>query len=483
MPGRWPSSTTPTTELNGAMRRTAYLTLLALVVSACALLDGTNTSGETASTGSVPPASPPASTASTEGRTSTTLSDCTGADSSILLLCEAVDLIQRRYVDQVADEALIAPAVEAVQELPGGGAEGDLGCDIDDDVAQPICREIDRADVAPIAGVETALSAMAFSLDPNSAYLDQTALALLEQETSGQVEGIGALVNAEDSAATDPLDAQCSVMSATCRLVVISTFAGSPAQQAGLLPGDEFVTVDGVPIDGMHIDEVTQLVRGPAGSEVTLGMLRDEETLQFEIVRESVDIPIAEWQMVGDIGYMRFNLFTSNADDQVRRGLTELLDAGARGIVFDLRDNPGGSLQAAVEVTSEFLEDGLVVRTESPEAETTFEVTGEGVATDPSLPLWVVVNEGSASASEVMAGVLKESGRATVLGHNTFGKNTVQQRFALGNGGALKLTVARWVTPAGEDFGTVGISPDIRSEFPFDMTPEQVVARVLELTG
>jgi carboxyl-terminal processing protease len=224
-------------------------------------------------------------------------------------------------------------------------------------------------------------------------------------------------------------------------------------------------------------------VRGPAGSEVTVGLLRDGEILQLDIIRAAVDIPIAQWEMVGDIGYLRFNLFTVNADDQLRPAITELLDAGADGIVFDLRDNPGGSLQASIEVASEFLDEGVIVRTESPEDQTTFEATGDGVATDPSIPLWVVVNQGSASASEVVAGVLGETGRAVILGENTFGKNTVQQRFPLGNGGALKLTIARWVTPSGTDFGAVGITPDIRAEFPFDMTPEEVVEQVLELTG
>jgi carboxyl-terminal processing protease len=233
----------------------------------------------------------------------------------------------------------------------------------------------------------------------------------------------------------------------------------------------------------MHIDEVTDQVRGPAGTEVSVGLDRDGELLEFDIVRASVDIPIAEWEMVGDVGYLRFNLFTVNADAQVREGLRELLSAGARGIVFDVRDNPGGALQAAVEVTSEFLAEGEVVRTESPDDATSYQVTGDGVATDPALPLWMVVNQGSASASEVMAGVLGETGRAVVLGENTFGKNTVQQRFPLGNGGALKLTIARWVTPGGQDFGAVGITPDIEAEFPFDMSATEVVERVLELAG
>lgn len=461
------------------MRSFAAATVIVLLVSACGLVEvSPDTPTQPGSGG----ADATATTPLTDDTTTTTLSGCSAADAEIALLCEAVDLIQRKYVDDVADDQLVEPALEALAGLPEGGTEGDLSCHVDDDVARPVCSAIDAAEVDPLEGVETALAAMAFSLDPNSTYLDPHALELAQDDTTGQVEGIGALVNAEDPTATDPVEAQCSIVSATCRLVVVSTFQDGPAEIAGVLPGDAIVTVDGMAVVGLHIDEVTQLVRGPAGTRVLVGFERGTEIIEFEIERAAIDIPIAVWEMVGDIGYMRFNLFTENADRQVRQGLTELISAGATGIVFDLRDNPGGALQAAIEVTSEFLDEGLVVRTESPGDETTYEVTGDGVATDPALALWLLINRGSASASEVMAGVLGETGRAVVLGENTFGKNTVQQRFPLGNGGALKLTVARWVTPAGRDFGAVGITPDIDAEFPIDLTPTELVERVLDLT-
>jgi carboxyl-terminal processing protease len=471
------------------MRRLAAFVTVALMAASCSLLEVGNDTSTTVPSATSPTTSSESSGTSenTDPTTATTLSDCTAAQADIVLLCEAVDLIQRRYVDPVTDDQLISSAVAALGELeqlvPDDRAPVELDCEVDDQVARPVCQVIDEADIEPLTGVETALAAMAFDLDPNSAYLDPRGLALAQDDTSGQVEGIGALVSAEDPTVDDPIEAQCQVISDTCRLVVVSTFQDSPAQQAGVLPGDDFVSENGQPIAGQHIDEVTDQVRGPAGTAVEVGLDRDGEVIEFDIVRASVDIPIAEWEMVGDVGYLRFNLFTVNADAQVRDGLRELLSAGARGIVFDLRDNPGGALQAAVEVTSEFLAEGVVVRTESPDDATSYDVTGEGVATDPSLPLWVVVNQGSASASEVMAGVLGETGRAVVLGENTFGKNTVQQRFPLGNGGALKLTIARWVTPAGKDFGAVGITPDIEAEFPFDLSPTEVVEQVLELVG
>jgi carboxyl-terminal processing protease len=469
------------------MRRLASFVTIALLAASCSLLEVGNDTSTTVPSDTSPAASSESTgtAAETDPTTATTLSDCTAAQADIVLLCEAVDLMQRRYVDPITDDQLVSSALNALGELaqaaPSDRSSVELDCDVEDEVARPVCLAIDEADIEPLTGVETALMAMAFDLDPNSAYLDPEALALAQDDTSGQVEGIGALVNAEDPTADDPIEAQCQIISDTCQLVVVSTFQDSPAQRAGLLPGDVFVTVNGRPIAGLQIDEVTDQVRGPAGTEVAVGLDRDGELLEFDIVRASVDIPIAEWEMVGDVGYLRFNLFTVNADAQVREALRQLLSAGARGIVFDVRDNPGGALQAAVEVTSEFLAEGEVVRTESPDDSTSYEVTGDGVATDPSLPLWMVVNRGSASASELMAGVLGETGRAVVLGENTFGKNTVQQRFPLGNGGALKLTIARWVTPSGRDFGAVGIAPDIEADFPFEMSPAEVVERVLEL--
>jgi carboxyl-terminal processing protease len=406
---------------------------------------------------------------------------CTGVIDDIVLLCQAVELIDRNYVDDVAHPDLVESALDALEPLPPGEADEELQCAVDDDVAAPICDEIDSRELDPDVGVETALSAMAFSLDPHSAYLDPVALEMATDETQGRVEGIGALVNAEDQTASDPVSAQCGVLSETCRLTIASTFEGSPAREAGVLPGDFIVEVNGQDVTGLQIDEVTELVRGPAGSTVEITFERGGERIVIAITRQAIDIPVATWEMVDDVGYLRLNLFTVNSDDQVEEALTELLGAGARGIVLDLRDNPGGALQASIEVTSEFLAEGLVVITEAPDETREYEVTGDGLATDTDVAIWIVVNGGSASASEVTSGALRDAGRATILGENTFGKNTVQQRFDLANGGAMKLTIARWTTPSGTDFGAVGITPDVESDFGPDLTPTDVVRQVLEL--
>lgn len=411
-------------------------------------------------------------------------SDCTAADPGIVVLCEAIELIQTRYVDPIPDATLVGAGVSGVDTLAGGGTVGDLSCDIDDAVVEPMCDAIDAAAAEPSDAVEAALTAIAFeTLDPNSVYLDEDALRLAEEETTGQIEGIGALVSTEDLTPGATPGSACRVASGTCHLLVVSTFAGSPAREAGVLPADRIVSVDGTDIEGMLFEEVTGLIRGQAGTTVTVGFERGDRAVELTMARAAIDIPVAQWETIGDVGYLRLNVFTLGSPAQVKTGLTELLAAGATTVVLDLRDNPGGALQAAIEVASQFLDDGEVAVTQSPEGDTAYQVVDGGVAADASIRVIVVVNRGSASASEVVSGVLAETGRATVIGDNTFGKNTVQQRFPLANGGALKLTIARWVTPGGHDFGEVGLEPDIRLDVPVDLSPEEVVIRVTEAAG
>jgi carboxyl-terminal processing protease len=165
----------------------------------------------------------------------------------------------------------------------------------------------------------------------------------------------------------------------------------------------------------------------------------------------------------------------------VEVALDELIDQGATTILVDLQNNPGGSLVAAVEIASQFLADGDVVRTEAPDDTETYGVRRGGVAVDPGIRIVVLLNRGSASASEVVAAVLQERGRATVMGEASYGKNTVQQQYGLSNGGALKLTVARWLTPGGHDFGGTGVTPDVAVNIPDDAEEDYLVEKSLAL--
>lgn len=393
------------------------------------------------------------------------------------LLCETYELISRHYVDPITDETLVEGAVTALAASEIASGDGIQVCPLPSEAFTEVCDAIDAGEFDADSAEEAVLAGMTYlALDPNSGYFDADTLELIEEEQSGQIEGIGALVATEEEG-SDETNA-CQIISPTCRLLIVSTIDGGPARAAELESGDEFMAVDGESIEGWTVDQVTSAVRGPAGTEVDLLFRRGEEEFTITITRAAVQVPVVESEVVGDTAYVRLNVFTDNADEQLHRVLEELLATRPARLVFDLRNNPGGLLETAVAVTSEFLADGLVVKTESPDSETPYAVEPGGVATDPALEVFVVVNQGSASASEVVAGALSDADRAVIVGENTFGKNTVQQRFPLSNGGAVKLTIARWLTPAGHDFGGTGIEPDLRLDLPPELTAAEVVEQV-----
>lgn len=394
------------------------------------------------------------------------------------LLCEAYELIQRHYVDPVSDEELVEGALAGIDPERIEAGDGVRVCPLPADGFIEVCQAIDAGHYDFDSAEEAAVAGMSsLALDPNSGYFDQEALALIQEEQSGQVEGIGALVATQEEGSE--LSNSCQVITDTCRLRIVSTIEGSPARAAGLQEGDEFLAVDGQSIEGWAVDEITAIVRGEAGTDVALTFLREGEEFTVTITRAAVEVPVVQSEMVGDVAYLRLNIFTQNADEQLRGELGSLLYNDPDVLILDLRNNPGGLLDTAVEVTSEFIGEGLVVTTESPESSTPYVVEEGGIATDPELELYVLVNAGSASASEVVAGALSDAGRATIVGENTFGKNTVQQRFPLSNGGALKLTIARWLTPNGHDFGGTGITPDVSAEIPEELTATEIVSEVL----
>lgn len=450
------------------MRRA--LLLLTLLLSACA-----GSGKATPPPVETPTTSPPPTTRAVDS--DLVITDCPSAPDDFKIVCEVVDLVRQNYVDPVDPAVLAEAALQGVEQSTAADTfTGTLTCPVPSDEFEVVCRRIAQLDLPPSVAAEAAVRGItAFALDPNSLYLDPQARALVEEEQSGQVEGIGALVSPRDATAAPDENDACSVLSDACRLVVVAVLENSPAERAGLLPGDEIVAVDGRSVTGLTVDEVTALVRGPAGTTVVLGLRRDTTILEKTITRARVVIPVVETAVAGDVGYARLSVFTDDADRRLGEALTKLTSAGISRIVFDLRNNPGGALPAAVGVASLFLEEGVVLKTESPKEETVYEVRNVGFRTD--LPVVVVVNGGSASASEVVAGALREAGRAIVVGQRTFGKNTVQQRFSLSNGGALRLTIARWVTAAGTDLGA-GITPDVELELPNNLTPSEVVSLV-----
>ncbi|MBA3360883.1 MAG: S41 family peptidase [Acidimicrobiia bacterium] len=432
-----------------------------------------------------PPSTTIENVTTTEQRTTTaspaTIDSQICQDEDDALLCEVYELVVDRYVDPVVASELAAAAaagVLALDEDTGAVPE----CVVPSEAFEVVCEAMADEGVSTAIADVAAVQGLISALDPNSVYLSAAALALLEEDQSGSVEGIGAIVNSEDLTADDPATTGCSIVSATCRLVVVSTFADGPARLAGLEVGDVLVAVDGESIVGSTVDEVTAAVRGPAGTRVELRVNRAGETIEVPIVRAALTIPVVETSQVGNVGYLRLNLFTETADRQVHVAIEELLASGAEALVFDLRDNPGGALNATVEIASEFMSDGVVVRTEGPEETLSYPVEDGGLLADGT-PVVILVNEGSASASEVLAAALQEQERALVIGTATFGKNTVQQRYPLSDGGALKLTVARWVTEAGSDFGALGVQPDIEADLGPELSIDDLVAEVSRLSG
>ena len=482
---------------SNSISRISLFLLLSLFAAACSdrpappLTTAAPVPVTTAATQNPSTTAPPTSAPSTSGTDAATTTastttipvqslDCDGREGG--LICEGYSLIQRYYVDPVSDVVLAGAAAGGVEGLETTGSDS-VSCAIPNSSFQPVCDAMAFEGASTETADEAALAGMVNALDPNSTYLDARALELLEEDQNGEVEGIGALVASEDMSSEDPESTPCSVISPTCRMVVISTFADGPAARAGIEAGDVFKAVDSQPIDGWTVDEVTATVRGEAGTDVTLTVERDGDQIDITVTRAALVIPVVESEVVGGVGYLKLNLFTETSDRQFHTALLDLLSSGITQLVLDLRDNPGGGLDATVNIASEFLSDGVVVRTQAPDQDTDYPVENGGIATRSDLAIAVLVNRGSASASEVLSAALQENQRAVIIGENTFGKNTVQQRFGLSNGGALKLTVARWVTADGTDFGEDGVTPDIGAEFDPALTIGEVIAEVSALAG
>lgn len=456
------------------MRRlAALLAVLALFVAACDRPAATTTT-----TSPVTTVTTVVTGSNRDGR-EVVMPDCSTSPEEVRIVCEVVDLVTTNYVDPIGAADLARAAVEQLEELATGKTNDPLTCPLPATEFRPVCEaaaSLGLDDATTAEAIVTAL--VAGALDVYSGYMDPETVERLEEEDTGQIEGIGALVNAEDETIEGD-NKTCTIISETCRVIIRGTFEGAPAREAGLMADDVILAVDGEAITGLSLDEVTSLVRGPAGTPVRLTIDRSGEVFEVTIVRAAVEIPALEHEIVDGVGYVKLYQFSNGAEDQFERAVLDLLSRGVDHLVIDFRDNPGGYLDVAISVASVFLPDGEVLVTEAPGGiRLPYRVNGNAVVPG-GVKVDVVVNGGSASASEVVSGVLQERGRARVFGESTFGKNTVQQRFDLSNGGALRLTIARWVTPGGHDFGGIGISPDVPVEIDPLAGAEEVVAAVL----
>jgi len=457
------------------------LLALALLLASCAGDETTTTTtNPTTSTSATSTTTIPGDT----GTTSTTISDrslevvdCDDPSEQVEIVCEAFDLIRDNYVDPVDTDTLAEAAILALNTLDGADSDEPLVCAAPDEAFVAVCDTAAAAADDSTEAAEAIVTGLAsYALDPNSGYLDPDSLELLQEEQQGQIEGIGALVSPEDQTIPGE-NKQCGVVSVTCQILIVSTISGAPAEGAGLERDDVLIEVDGQSIMGWTVDEVTAAVRGPEGTDVTLTLERDGEPFEVTITRAAVVIPVIETETIGDVGYVSLATFSGGAGSQFKQAIVDRLADGVDVLVIDLRNNPGGFLTTAIDVASVFLEDGDVVVTEGPGESASYEVNGDAIVPE-GIPVYLVVNKGSASASEVVAATMQERDRALIVGENTFGKNTVQQRFSLSNEGALKLTIARWLTPEGHDFGGVGVSPDVEIDVT-GLTAEELVAAVV----
>ncbi len=297
------------------------------------------------------------------------------------------------------------------------------------------------------AGIEGLLE---YIDDPYTSYLDPERYAAFNLSLEGDhpdFEGIGASVTEVDG-----------------QFVVLGPLPGSPAFDAGLMPGDILVSVDGRSIEGRTLEETVALIRGPKGTEVVLGVSRAgiSRPVEIPIVRDTINVSSVHSRVLpGGFGYIRISSFDAESGADLRSAMADLRGLDARGLVLDLRNNGGGLVTAAVSVVSEFVEEGEVIRwVDANGNETVEQVTGEGTAYD--LPLVVLVNGFSASASEVVSGALQDHGRARIVGTRTFGKGAVNLLRDLESGAGLNITIARWLTPDGRTIEGEGIEPDVR---------------------
>lgn len=298
--------------------------------------------------------------------------------------------------------------------------------------------------------VDGAIRGMLQTLDDEfTSYIEPDLARVLSEDASGSFEGIGAMVGMNDD-----------------RQIEISRpFQGQPAEQAGVRGGDVVIAVDGQSIVGYGLYEAIGLIRGPAGTKVTLTLVRAGEAQPFDVVitRAKIEIPTVEYEMLPeDIAYVRLYEFSSPATERTEAALKELLAQDPKGLIFDLRDNPGGYLQQSIEIGDLFLETGVIaIERTSDGDEQIFRADSAGIAQD--IPMVVLVNAGSASASEIVAGALQDNERAKLIGETTFGKGSVQMPLTLSNGGELRVTIARWFTPDDRAIHTEGLKPDIEA--------------------
>ncbi len=293
--------------------------------------------------------------------------------------------------------------------------------------------------------------------DPYTRFMNPDEFQNMQVDTSGELTGVGIQIAQDEE---------------TKQLMVISPIEDTPAFEAGILAKDIITQIDGQSTQGMDVSDAVQLIRGKVGTEVTLTIKRGEQEIDYTITRARIEIHPVRYSYrdtpeEGGVGYIRLTQFSAKASEEMRDAIKELEDKGVNGYVLDLRSNPGGLLYSSIEIARMWLDEGTIVATVNRQGESDRQRANNRAMTDK--PLVVLVNGGSASASEILSGALQDNDRATLVGTQTFGKGLVQSVRGLGDGSGLAVTIAKYLTPSGRDINKEGIPPDII----FELTEEQ----------
>ena len=299
--------------------------------------------------------------------------------------------------------------------------------------------------------IEAAIEGMLSSLDPHSTYLNTEELDELKIQTKGEFGGLGIEVTVEDGF-----------------VKVIAPIDDTPASKAGIISGDLITHIDGESIFGMSLSDAVSLMRGRVGSKIKLTIRRKKnEIMNVEIIRDIIELKSVKYRLENDIGYIRLSSFNQKVDEEIKEAIKKIdkeTNSAVLGYVLDLRNNPGGLLDQAVNVTDIFLSQGEIVTTRGRKKSDGSRFNAAKNDLINGLPLVVLINQGSASASEIVAGALQDHNRAIIMGTKSFGKGSVQTILPSGNDVAIKLTTARYYTPSGKSIQQTGIDPDILVE-------------------
>ena len=321
----------------------------------------------------------------------------------------------------------------------------DLFSEVLETIKQEYVDEIDQAEV-----MDSAINGVLQSLDPYSAYMSPKSFEGMQTDTKGEFGGLGIEIGMESGV-----------------VKVIAPMDDTPAAKAGVKAGDYIIRINNEQVQGKSLTEAVELMRGPVGTEINLTVRRrnEKKALEFKIKRAVIEVKSVEAKIIGnekEIGYLRLKSFNENSDKQLLSYINNFeKNSKLNGYILDLRNNPGGLLTQAINITDFFLDDGEIVSTKGRKINETrrfFSRKGDEIS---GKPLIVIINQGSASASEIVSGALKDHKRAIILGENTYGKGSVQSIIPLKNGGGIRLTISKYYLPSGKSISDVGVMPDI----------------------